>query len=271
MNVIRYSRFLLAAIAAALMALVAGTAGAAPQALGLVATASPTPLICRDGECAAMFASFCLQQHRIAPYLGTLYRPAGGTEITLVVTTADGGEFRLPGTDHLRFRAGADYTLVRISIDEDKIAALDGVQVAVAVGRHASLAPLAIAGDADPLSRRELATATGPDRRAAAAFFESGDVTTELTRLTTWLINALPEDGRAAADRRNEIWRRAAAAGRAQGIGEDALDRAGQSYRGCASVVGDGTAFNMRGCMIRLHHHRQSKANKTFWRSLAGV
>ena len=269
MNIVRVSKFLIAAVVAALVTLVAGTVGAAPQALGLVATASPTPLICRDGECAAMFASFCLQRHRIAPFRGTLYRPARNIDITLVVTRADGTEVRLPGNDRLLFRAGADYTLVRISIDEPNIAALGGVQVAVEVGRHASLVPMAIAGDTDPMSPRELAAAIGPDRTAAAAFFESG--TTELTRLTTWLINALPEKGRLALGRRDDVWRRAEEAGRAQGIGEDAIERAGQSYRGCASVVGKGSAFGMRGCMIRLHHHRQSTINKTFWRSLAGV
>ena len=36
---------------------------AAPQALGLVATAEPTPLQCEDGVCQGFFTAFCLSSH----------------------------------------------------------------------------------------------------------------------------------------------------------------------------------------------------------------
>ena len=68
-----------------------GAVQAASQILGLVATGStPTPLSCRHGQCSAHFTSFCLQQDRDAPMLGTAYVPADASSLRLVVTGEDG-------------------------------------------------------------------------------------------------------------------------------------------------------------------------------------
>ena len=60
-------------IAALSMALAAATFAARetraelPQALGLVATAEPAPMQCRDGLCTAYISAFCLEEHRKSP------------------------------------------------------------------------------------------------------------------------------------------------------------------------------------------------------------
>jgi hypothetical protein len=66
-------KFLLILFAAAWMVAPAGALAAPPQILGLVATATPTPLSCENGKCWAEFSAFCLQKHRQAPDEKTAY------------------------------------------------------------------------------------------------------------------------------------------------------------------------------------------------------
>ena len=81
---------------AAATAFPTGGAAAAPQILGMVATAEPMPLVCAGGTCSAEFSTFCLQDKRVPPRPGTAYTVAGGGGLTLVVTATDGSERRLP-------------------------------------------------------------------------------------------------------------------------------------------------------------------------------
>ena len=81
-----------------------GHVAAAPQILGLVATAAPMPQTCGDGVCAAEFSAFCLHRHRTMPVAGIAYRPAEGAELTLTVT-GPGGVKRsetVPSLTHAR-------------------------------------------------------------------------------------------------------------------------------------------------------------------------
>ena len=57
---------------------------AAPQILGLAATAAPLPLQCADGVCSVEVSGICLQKHRPAPDAGTAYRAVSGADITLM-------------------------------------------------------------------------------------------------------------------------------------------------------------------------------------------
>ena len=90
---------------------------AAPQALGLVASAgTPTPLDCSGAECSAMFSAFCLQEARPAPSQGEAYAPAPGSAVTLLVTRADDSTLSLPGAAYLRFSTLVGFTSMRITL-----------------------------------------------------------------------------------------------------------------------------------------------------------
>lgn len=56
-----------------LLALGATQAGAAPQILGVIASAGPVELRCDHRECGAQFTSYCLEQRRHSPDQGTPY------------------------------------------------------------------------------------------------------------------------------------------------------------------------------------------------------
>ncbi|MEK9722675.1 MAG: hypothetical protein VW405_04210 [Rhodospirillaceae bacterium] len=76
--------------ALALALTVAAAAQAAPQIIGVVATAQPLPVQCADGVCTAEVSGVCLQEKRPAPPEGTAYRAHGTATLTLTVRTPDG-------------------------------------------------------------------------------------------------------------------------------------------------------------------------------------
>lgn len=72
---------LIAAIGA--IAALPAASQAAPQILGLIATATPLPLQCADGVCSVEVSGICLQENRPAPETGTAYKAVPGAAITL--------------------------------------------------------------------------------------------------------------------------------------------------------------------------------------------
>jgi len=64
-------------VALPLTAIALSPAQAAPQILGLIASADPVPMTCVDGTCTAELSSVCLQQHRPTPPTGGLDQRAG--------------------------------------------------------------------------------------------------------------------------------------------------------------------------------------------------
>src|ERR1700692_349445 len=91
------------AILAGGLLLASPCAQAAPQVLGLVASIRPTLMQCTAAGCRADLSAFCLQQQRPDPGLGTAYRPAPNSPITLIVTSKSGEVRRLDGTRYLSF------------------------------------------------------------------------------------------------------------------------------------------------------------------------
>ncbi|MCH7929304.1 MAG: hypothetical protein IIA01_02225 [Proteobacteria bacterium] len=166
---------LLVALAAAAIALPLGGARATPQALGLVATNGPVPLRCFAGECAAEFSAFCLRQGRGIPTPGAAYR-AVGDALSLIVIAADGKSRRLPGAEQLTFITERSFTAVRIALPKRALEALGAVRAAVDVGARITLVPVAVAGDPNPQSDREIATATGPLRATGERLVDNGGI-----------------------------------------------------------------------------------------------
>jgi hypothetical protein len=168
-----------------------GAAQAATQILGLVATGpAPTRLHCHDGVCSAHFTSFCLQQDRDAPMLGTAYAAADDTSLQLVVTGRDGRQRQVPARG-LRIETAQNYTSVTISIPERQVRALGGTAVALAVMPRATLLPKAFAGDPSPQTAAEIARATGEDRAIGEDQVDHGGPLADVAGTIMTMINAL--------------------------------------------------------------------------------
>lgn len=248
-------------LAAALLSFFGAPAAAAPQILGLVATAEPIPLHCADGECSALLSAFCLQERRRPPDLDTAYAPAPGTAVTLTVTLADGASQRLDAAALARFESRDGFAALRIGVP-GAILPAGAVSVAVEVGPRAAALPVAIADDPDPLSADEIALATGPWRLAAEAVFEGGSEAASAADLTARLINALPVRGDIAAGARQELWQRLASA--------DAPALARRGFEACGRTVDQSVGLTLRQCLTERHRQLQIDNTRVYWNALGG-
>jgi len=258
------------AVFAMVLSMIPVSARAAPQALGLVATNEATPLQCGDGTCTGFFSTFCLEEDRLPPGRWTAYRPAVGSDITLIVETADGRTVRLPAAAYATFKTRLDFTSILVSIAESRLAAYAPVRLSIAVGPLVSLLPEPTARDANPHTPEMMATITGPYRRTGRYFFDSGGDRSEAVAMVTRMINLLPQRGRLSKGSRRSAYRDARTGT------EDRNSEAGARFEaivgGCEALL-DKTAgpSNMRQCLEYRHGAMQTKTNKEFWKALGGV
>jgi hypothetical protein len=233
------------------------SAQAAPQILGLLATAAPVALTCEGGVCTAELSAFCLQEKRPIPKVGTAYLPAPGTRITLQIA---GG----PAMDvavRARVASTRDFAAVRVSLPEALVRTAGSGPATLSVGRHASLIPVARPGDADPLTAGEIARLTGPLRTLAAPEASNSDA--RAARLINRLINTLPADAPASAAERDAAWQRALGPELAE-----APRRVHRAARDCRTDFNKFALGGMRACLA--HHHDDAMVDVTrgVWKRL---
>ena len=255
------------AIVLAVTAALPGTIRAAPQILGLLATAEPTSLHCEAGVCSAEFSAFCLQENRKIPVPGTAYAPAGKTRLDLVLTAADGRRWRLPAAPHASVESRHSFATVRISLSRRTLEDLGGVAASISVSRLASLIPIAERDDPDPLRAAEIADITGPKRLIASAMVETTADDVIVAQKTVRLINALPARGGVPAARRNARWHDVFGA-KPAGDGKPALRRAVAAFEDCRRVVNRRFHPDMRSCLQRYHDDAMVDVTRKVWNAL---
>ncbi|MGH6932469.1 MAG: hypothetical protein ACREEE_08545 [Dongiaceae bacterium] len=254
-------RALAAALAAALLG--AFPAAAAPQILGVMASATPIPLQCDRRECSAVIGTFCLQRDRDIPRYGEPFEAVKADQLTLFIATADGGIQRLPGAPWLRFTGYNGYTTARVVLSRESLTALGGDAAAVAIGPGVSLVPMAQLGDANPQSAEEIMTATGALRIAAGRYLDRPTVRADAARLVMALLNGVPES-RTIRDDNSGLWQRAITEELVGGMAPGAVPIAARAYQRCA------TQFNPRGCLISRHRELMVPENREFWSETSG-
>lgn len=254
----------LAALPLTAIALPPAPAQAAPQILGLIASAEPVPMTCVDGTCTAELSSFCLQQHRDTPNTGTLYRPARGTHVTLTVTGPDGVNRRLPVEAALSFASLRQYTAVRVSLPEKMVRQLGDGAATLSVGPMASIIPVAIEDDPKPLSLREIARYTGPLRAAAEGAIERDSSRVQAMRILNQMINRLPEYSSAGIEKMGALWK--------QTVGRD-VSAGTQKYMkraviNCRETLRTGMLPSLRSCLGYQHDYLSGESTNNVWRAM---
>lgn len=240
----------------------AAQAQAAPQILGLVATAEPIPMQCRNGACTALLSAFCLQERRLAPEFGTVYEPAQDGSVTLAVVDSLGNAVRLDAAGLVEFRSHYGYTAMWARLSLPLPGGLEPAAVAIEVGPRVSMLPRRIAGDPDALTAAEIAVATGSLRLAAEAVFEGDADTARAARLTARLINALPVSGDVPAGIRDDIWSRVATSGTPLA--------ARNAFLACGRTVDQSVGYPLRRCLEERHERMQVRNTREYWESLGG-
>ena len=260
----------LAFISAVLAMAFAPASHAAPQLLGLVASAEPIPMTCESGKCSAEISSFCLEQSRSGPLDGTAYEAVDWRGLTLVATAADGSVRRLPASPYLRVTSARGYSAVTASIDEEVRESLGAEKLALAVAPRVTLVPVATAGDPAPLAGKEIADAVANLRPIASDVFESGERSDMVTaRVLNRLINALPRmAGGAALDLASPdgLWERVVGK-RPRIENKDAgIAQAALVYESCRRGAHFVQGLTVRRCLEASHDALMSSLNEEYWR-----
>lgn len=255
-------------LATAAFVALAGTAQAAPQALGLVATLSPVPLICDTEGCQAEFSAFCLQQDRDGPRPFTAYSPAEAGSIRVTATRADGSSIDLPA-EALKIVSRRGHSAVAMSLPATILAQFGATQISIAIQPRATLLPPTVAGDLRPQSADDLAMAVGPmrqvghlvvdaDDRAAAAQI-IGRVSVRLPGLLRY---------QPSAEERQAAWDQAVDPQLLASASPGALHQAKAAHAACDAKAAAGYAFGMRQCLATEHDRLMNGLNQEYWKAL---
>lgn len=235
------------------------TVRAAPQVLGLVATAAPVPLRCEGDTCVAYLASFCLEPERAHPTPGTQYRAADPARLVII------GADKKPIATPVTFRAAHYYTSVRVEVPRSAVPPEGGV-LSVSAAGGAALVPLPSAADRTPHSAAEIARAVGTARQLAAAYFDRGDAEMEAAQLVSHTISGLPLYGRLDEAGRGQAWHSAAKTRPA--YSPAGFDKAEKAVAICRRSVELGVFYNLRGCLNKANNRLLGHRNSQFWKAL---
>ena len=255
----------IAAITALATGLSMGSAQAAPQVLGLVATKAPVPLTCMGGLCEAEISAFCLQQDRPQPGTSTVYKAVKPSMVTLLITQRDGTVRKRPLGGLAVMTSARGQFAVRIEMREAIKNRLNAKHIAVVVGPLASAAPIPYEGDRNPLTMDEVDMAAGPLRKAARPLIdEEGHDYAAAARIINKMVNTLPPSG--PVDRRTvgSVWRKTIGSMRASSRNSVSVRTAAQHYRWCRSIHDAGGHF--RPCLQRAHDGTMSRVNLEYWK-----
>jgi len=203
----RLSLLLLSAVAATAFG---GTSSiAAPQILGLVASADPLPLNCENGICATQASSFCLQKWRLSPPAGTTFSVASNRGLRLIATLKDGSQIVVPNPK-MSIVASRGHTSVQLSVDVKWMTSRGYQSAALEIGENVSLIPHEMANDPKPQTARDIKVATGPLRALGSKMVDhqSGVSGTALgaAKLLNRVASALPKLGRSLVPIREKAW-----------------------------------------------------------------
>lgn len=247
--------------------LMANNALASAQILGLVATAEPVPLTCKDGVCRAEFTAVCLQQHRSAPVPGTAYEASAKTRLTLTVMLPGGGQRVVDIGRRVSITALRNFSAIEISLPLSTLIELGSDVASLSVGALASVIPVPRAGDKNPLSAAEIGDYTGPLRALTRNVFERDGANVSAMRVLNRIINRLPggpEDDRGQFE---TAWGQLVDGdGKpANAPGAGVLAKIGAECRLESKL---GMLLNMKSCLANRHDVLSSETTKKVWKAL---
>ncbi len=254
-----------------LSGLVAGAPGAAaaPQALALVETGGTIDLACAGATCSAELTSFCLDSSRISPPKGTEYELATEGLVQLVGTTPDGRSISLDAGQVARFVSQRRHLAVRVSIDRAKLKSYGLTHVSVHVAAHAALLPLPTRADPTAIGKAEADLFTGPLRKLGSQIVDSNSSRMQAARITSRMINLLPDRG----SKRNQVepmWRRATTAAAAPGkpLTPEARDKARGALELCRYVTSVNRRISLKKCLQEKHDGLVDYLNQQYWKAV---
>ncbi len=253
-------------IAGLVGALGGSNALAAPQILAALPSEGGIPFVCTDSGCTAALSTYCLQKNRPTPAYGTVYEPAAPQSFTLVLRDATGTERRLPADGHVTFVENRGFMSVSARISESDLARLGAAEARIEVAANATLLPVPVAGDPNPLTEQEIALATGPLRRLGAHLVDRTP-TAVAAGMVSGIAGRLPASnpGTAKPDYRG-IWKNVAG----ERADRPAAIRARSELDFCLQRAGARLPVSVRRCLEWRHDRLIRDLNVDYWEFQAG-
>lgn len=239
----------------------AWSAQAAPQVLGLVATAAPVDLQCDRVECSAEFTTICLQQRRASPAKGQRYLIHDLDAMTAMGVTESGERVRVALDERFTIVARRGHSAIRVSAPAKVLRQMGLEKIAITVEENVALVPEATAGDKNPLTPEDIEIAAGPLLQLAGEVLEGRGEKVEAARMAARLVNALPLRGRASDEVRDGVWQATFGTAAAEG---EAAEMARQSFDLCHRLTRAGRT-TLRDCMGTAHDILIGRVNNEYW------
>lgn len=256
-------------LAALIAASVAGLSGQSragePQILGVIASASPLPMLCDGAACTAQASTFCLQRNAAVPERGTPYVLAGapGDGIKLEGHAPDGTVVALP-VSLLSLTSARANRAIELSVPASDLAARGIDDVAVTIGEGVSAIPASLyAQSDDPVVAEEIATVTGALREVGSRLVDAGGVRIGAARLLGQLVNAIPDDRVGDVPDRQGLWGRVLN----ETVDGAAADDARSRFERCAELPGAGFV-TFRECLASHHDMLINPLNRNYWQAV---
>jgi hypothetical protein len=253
--------FISALLLISLLMLTLKPASAAPQILGLVASAAPLPMKCENGLCATEASVFCLQKWRMSPVAGTRYSPAGGEGVQVIAMTEAGDQVVVPDPV-LQISAVRGHSAVRIGVDVEWLYKRKYESVSLKIGQKVSLIPEAWAGDPRPQSKKDVEMALGKLRDLGHKLVDTSGQNVEAAQLLTRIGGKLPRLGRAHDDIRNAAWQTGIEG--VKSVNAKVLAKAKRKFDRCHEVTFGGMT-SLRQCLGAQHDIFMGKLNARYW------
>ena len=238
------------------------SAKAAPQILAVLTTDGGVPFTCKGGICSAELSTYCLQRERPAPDAGTVYQPAAAEDFTLSVKMASGRVRNLPATEHVAFVNARGYMTITAVIEPRQLKRLGSLNATININENASLLPVPVAGDPNPLTEKEIAYVTESLRKRGQGFVDKKP-RAFAARLLTRVLNAMPEEGPAMPGTNERLWYEAI--GDVQ-TGDRGFKQAREAFEGCFSGPQSGAyGVGVRRCVEYRHDEFIRILNNDYW------
>ncbi len=247
---------------ASLVALGASQAAAAPQAIGLIARADPVTLQCERGECGVELTAFCVERYRGSPEPDTAYYLHDLDSVAIEGVRRDGTTIDLDIAELFTVTTERGHSAVRMSIPASVLERFDVASLRMSVSRTATLIPVAVPGDPNPMTDVDILLASGPLRTAAAVIVDNGGERIDAARITASVINRLPRHGRASEAQRDGAWQAGA-----RSAGASGHDLARKGFDRCHAMTRSGMQ-SLRQCLGSIHDSFVGELNTSYWQAL---
>lgn len=241
-------------------------AEAAPQLLGVVATASPLKLQCGTGTCSVELTTFCMQSERETPDRHHVYTPHDLSVFRVLATDAEGRTQEV-AIRSAKVRAERGYTASKIEFSVRDLEARGLTPKSITVKGGGVLVPMPVAGDDNPIRDGEVEHAIASLQPVADRVFKVHSTEYEAIKVVSRLLSEVPSRGRMTKQDRDNLWQNTFNESPRESVGTG-MHRAADVLGYCQYRTSQGRFFSVRRCLEQRLDGMMMNINTDYWKAV---